>query len=117
MPVSVTSYPKYARYQKTICDAQIERIKKIHHSGKIKKKRRNPNDSIRFIGKIAGSKEEETTNIYYYLDTEKETDHPLYVGMNTVTTDFFNNDVNDILKISERRWAIEDGLRIMKTEV
>ena len=46
----VTYSPKYARYQKTIRDTQVERAKKMIQSGSTKKQRKNPNDPARFIG-------------------------------------------------------------------
>lgn len=35
--------PKYARYQKAIRDAQVERAEKMLSYGNVKKERRNPN--------------------------------------------------------------------------
>ena len=40
----VTYSPKYARYQKSIRDAQVERAEKMLRIGTVKKERRNPND-------------------------------------------------------------------------
>ena len=58
----------------------------LRSAGTIKKERGNPNDSARFIGKVA------------------------------VTTDLLDDDVKDILKVSEGRWEIEECFRIMKTD-
>lgn len=55
----VTYSPKYARYQKAIRDAQVDRAEKMLNSGKVKKERRNPNDPARFIGKIAVTEDSE----------------------------------------------------------
>lgn len=112
----VTYSPKYAKYQKAIRDAQVERAEKMLHSGKVKKERRNPNDPARFIGKIAVTEEGEAAKIKNYLDTDKIETEALYDGMYAVTTDLLDDDVKDILKVSEGRWEIEECFRIMKTD-
>ena len=67
----ITYSPKYAKYQKAIRDAQVERAEKMLKSGKIKKERRNPNDPARFIGKTAVTEDGEVAKIENYLDTDK----------------------------------------------
>lgn len=39
-----------------------------------------------------------------------------YDGLYAVCTDLLYDDINDILKISEGRWQIEECFRIMKTD-
>lgn len=112
----VTYSPKYARYQKTIRDAQVERAEKMLGSGKAKKERRNPNDPARFIGKTAVTEDGEAAEIHQYLDTDKIEQEALYDGMYAVTTDLLDDDVKTILKVSEGRWKIEECFRIMKTD-
>ena len=112
----VTYSPKYARYQKTIRDAQVERAEKMLNSGKVKKERRNPNDPARFIGKTAVTEEGEAAKIHHYLDNGKIEQEALYDGMYAVTTDLLDDDVKNILKVSEGRWEIEECFRIMKTD-
>lgn len=112
----VTYSPKYAKYQKAIRDAQVERAEKMLSSGKIKKERRNPNDPARFISKTAVTKDGEVAKIESYLDTDKIDNEALYDGMYAVTTDLLDDDVKDILKVSEGRWEIEECFRIMKTD-
>ena len=112
----VTYSPKYARYQKSIRTDQVERAKKMLLSGKVKKERRNPNDPARFIGKLAVTKDGETAKIHNYLDTDKIEQESLYDGMYAVTTDLLDDEVKDILKVSEGRWEIEECFRIMKTD-
>ena len=98
--------PQYARYQKSVWDAQIERAEKMLSTGTIKKERRNPNDPARFIGKVVATEDGETAKIHNYLDTEKIEQEALYDGMYAVTTDLLDDDVKDILKVSEGRWNI-----------
>ena len=112
----VTYSPKFARYQKTIRDLQVERAEKMLQSGNIKKERRNPNDPARFIGKTAVTEDGEAADIRHYLDTDKIEDEALYDGMYAVTTDLLDDDVKDILKVSEGRWEIEECFRIIKTD-
>ena len=112
----ITYSPKYAKYQKAIRDAQVERAEKMLKSGKIKKERRNPNDPARFIGKTAVTEDGEVAKIENYLDTDKIENEALYDGLYAVTTDLLDDDVKDILKVSEGRWEIEECFRIMKTD-
>ena len=92
----ITYSPKYALYQKTIRDKQVERAQKMLDSGSTEKNCKNPNDPARFIGKIA--------------------EEAQYDGLYAVCTDLLDDDVSDILKVSEGRWQIEECFRIMKTD-
>lgn len=112
----ITYSPKYAAYQKTVRDAQVERAKKMVDSGKCKKQRKNPNDPARFVGKQAVTKEGEKADIHYYLDEEKIAEEENYDGFYAVCTDLLDDPVGDILKVSEGRWQIEQCFRIMKTD-
>lgn len=112
----ITYSPKYAFYQKTLRDKQIERAQKMLDSGNTKKNRKNPNDPARFIGTTAATKEGEAADIHHYLDENKITEEALYDGLYAVCTDLLDDDVSDILKVSEGRWQIEECFRIMKTD-
>ena len=112
----ITYSPKYALYQKFIRDKQVERAQKMLDSGKAKKNRKNPNDPARFIGKIAVTKEGEAADIRLYLDEDKIAEEAQYDGFYAVCTDLLDDEVGDILKVSEGRWQIEECFRIMKTD-
>lgn len=112
----VTYSPKYARYQKTIRDKQVDRALKMLESGSVKKERKNPNDPARFIGKVAATADGEAAKIHNYLDEEKIQSESLYDGLYAVSTDLLDDEVGDILKVSEGRWEIEECFRIMKTD-
>lgn len=112
----ITYSPKYALYQKSIRDKQVERAQKMLDSGKAKKNRKNPNDPARFIGKMAVTKEGETADIKQYLDEDKIAEEARYDGLYAVCTDLLDDEVGDILKVSEGRWQIEECFRIMKTD-
>lgn len=112
----VTYSPKYARYQKTIRNGQVERAQKMIDSGKTKKERRNPVDPARFIGTMAVTQDGETADIHKFLDEEKVESEARYDGLYAVCTDLLDDDVSNILKVSEGRWQIEQCFRIMKTD-
>ncbi len=112
----ITYSPKYALYQKSIRDKQVERAQKMLDSGKSKKNRKNPNDPARFIGKTAVTEEGEAADIQHYLDEKKISDEAGYDGLYAVCTDLLDDEVSDILKVSEGRWQIEECFQIMKTD-
>ena len=112
----ITYSPKYALYQKSIRDRQVERAQKMLDSGNTKKNRKNPNDPARFIGTTAATKEGEAADIHHYLDESKIEEESKYDGLYAVCTDLLDDDVCDILKVSEGRWQIEECFRIMKTD-
>lgn len=112
----ITYSPKYAAYQRTIRDKQVERAQKMLDSGNTKKNRKNPNDPARFIEKTAVTPEGEAADIKYSLDENKITEETLYDGLYAVCTDLLDDNVADILKVSEGRWQIEECFRIMKTD-
>ena len=112
----ITYSPKYALYQKTIRDKQVERAQKMLDSGSTKKNRKNPNDPARFLGKVAATKEGEIAEIQHYLDEEKIEEEAQYDGLYAVCTDLLEDEVGGILKVSEGRWQIEECFRIMKTD-
>lgn len=112
----VTYSPKYARYQKMVRDKQVDRARKMLDSGSVKKERRNPNDPARFIGKTAVTADGEAAKIHNYLDEEKIQSESLYDGLYAVSTDLLDDEVGDILKVSEGRWKIEECFRILKTD-
>jgi transposase len=112
----ITYSPKYAKYQKSIRDNQVERAENMVASGKTKKQRKNPHDPARFIGSIAVTKDGEAAEVHSYLDENKIEAEAQYDGLYAVCTDLLDDDVSDILKVSEGRWQIEECFRIMKTD-
>lgn len=112
----ITYSPKYASYQKAVRAEQIARAEKMVANGTLKKQRKNPNDPARFVNKIAATEEDEKAKIHYYLDLDKIAEEEKYDGLYAVCTDLLDDDVADILKVSEGRWQIEDCFRTMKTD-
>lgn len=112
----ITYSPKYAAYQKQLREKQIDRAVKMISSGKTKRQRKNPNDPARFIGKVAVTAEGEKANLQYFLDEDKISEEAKFDGFYAVCTDLMDDDPGDIIKVSEKRWQIEECFRIMKTE-
>ena len=112
----ITYSPKYAAYQKAVRAEQIARAEKMVANGTLKKQRKNPNDPARFVNKIAATEEGEKAKIHYYLDLDKIAEEEMYDGLYAVCTDLLDDDVADILKVSEGRWQIEDCFRTTKTD-
>ena len=112
----VTYSPKYALYQKSIRDKQVGQAQKMLDSGNTKKSRKNPNDPARFIGKMAVTKEGEAADIQHYLDENKISEEAQYDRLYAVCTDLLDDEIGDILKVSEGRWQIEGCFWIMKTD-
>lgn len=85
-------------------------------SGNTKKQRKNPNDPGRFIGSIAVTDDGDAAKTHHFLDESKVADEEQYDGLYAVCIDLLDDDVKDILKVSEGRWQIEECFRIMKTD-
>ena len=112
----ITYSPKYAAYQKAVRAEQVSRAEKMIASGSLKKQRKNPNDPARFVNRLAVTREGEKADIHYYLDLDKIAEEEKYDGLYAVCTDLLDDDVSEILKVSEGRWQIEDCFRTMKTD-
>ena len=65
---------------------------------------------------MAVTGEGEAAKIHHYLDTDKISEETLHDGLYAVATDLLDDNVADILKVSEGRWQIEECFRIMKTD-
>lgn len=84
--------------------------------GTAKRTGKNPNDPRRFIKKIAVTNDGEIANIHDLLDNEKIENEAPYDGLYAVSTDLLDDEVSDIIYVSEGRWEIEECFRIMKTD-
>lgn len=112
----ITYSPKYAAYQKAVRGEQVVRAEKMVADGALKRQRKNPNDPARFVNRIAVTEEGEKAKVHYFLDQEKIAEEEKYDGVYAIYTDLLDDDVTDILKVSEGRWQIEDCFRTMKTD-
>lgn len=112
----ITYSPKYAAYQRSIRNRQLERAEKMIAEGTLNKKTRNPNDPNRFIQKQTITDEGEVANKYLYsLDEERIAQEAQYDGFYAVVTNL-EAGIGEIIRINRRRWEIEESFRIMKTE-
>ena len=116
IPLAFSLFPGNQNEQKSLRAEQICRAEKMVANGSLKKQRKNPNDPARFVNKVAVTNEGEKAKIHYYLDTDKIAEEEMYDGLYAVCTDLLDDDVADILKVSEGRWQIEDCFRTMKTD-
>lgn len=112
----IVSYsPKYAAYQKSVRNRQIERAQNIIKNPTKNSKNRQ-DDPKRFIkwssitndGEIANKKVLELNT--EAIEKEEELD-----GFYAVCTTLEDN-ISEIIKINKRRWEIEESFRILKTD-
>ena len=85
-------------------------------SGKAKKNRKNPNDPGAFPWNDGRYKRRGSCGCQTVLDEDKVAEEAQYDGLYAVCTDLLDDEVGDILKVSEGRWQIEECFRIMKTD-
>ena len=113
----VTYSPKYAAYQKQLREKQVERACAMIKDGVCKRQRKNPNDPARFVLQSSVTKNGEVAKKkVFQLDVEKIEDEAKYDGLYAVCTDLLDDEVQDILKVSEGRWQIEACFRMLKTD-
>ena len=112
----ITYSPKYAAYQRTIREGQVERAQKILHAPGKKRKGKNPNDPMRFVKATTVTDDGEIAEkTVYDLDREQIEKEAMYDGFYAVVTNL-EGDVGEIIRINQQRWEIEENFRIMKEE-
>lgn len=112
----VTYSLKYKNYQRQIRNSQIERAKNAINTKAFKLDKCNQNDFKRFIkrtnittdGEIAEKKILSINN--EIIEKEEKFD-----GFYGVCTNLEDN-AEEIIKVNQRRWEIEESFRIMKSE-
>lgn len=112
----VTYSLKYKNYQRQIRNSQIERAKNAINTKTFKLDKCNQNDYKRFIkktnittdGEIAEKKILSINN--QIIEKEEKFD-----GFYGVCTNLEDN-AEEIIKVNQRRWEIEESFRIMKSE-
>lgn len=112
----ITYSLKYKHYQEGIRNNQIERAKKAINTNSLKLDKCNQNDYKRFVKKTSVTKDGEVAEgKILSLDTEQIDKEAQYDGFYGVCTNL-DDDVEEIIKINQRRWEIEESFRIMKSE-
>lgn len=112
----VTYSIKYREYQRKIRNSQIERAKKAIDSKSLKLDKVNQNDYKRFVKKTNVTKDGEIAEKKIYsideLQIQKEEKYDGFYGVCTNLDD----SPEEIIKVNQRRWEIEESFRIMKSE-
>ena len=96
-------------YQRYIRNNQIERAKKILASNSVEKIKKGPNDVTRFIKKA-----EKGLSDTYVLNEEAIRKEEMFDGFYAIATNI-DDRAQDIIKINEQRYKIEDCFRVLKT--
>jgi transposase len=112
----VTFSLKYKEYQRHIRQSQIERALKAmeFHPDKIQKS--NQNDYKRFVKRNSFTAQGQAADQdIYCLDEELIAQEEKFDGFYAIGTNL-EDDAPGIIKVSNRRWEIEDCFRVMKTE-
>jgi hypothetical protein len=105
---------KSMEYQRYIRNAQIERAKKILACKNVDDVKKGPNDVTRFIKRTSTGKSGEKASGHYEINQDVIDKEEKYDGYYAVATNL-DDDVAEILSISENRYKIEDCFRVLKT--
>ena len=112
----VTYSIKYREYQRKIRNSQIERARKAIDTKSLKLDTSNQNDYKRFVKKTSVTSDGEIAEKKIYsideLQIEKEEKFDGFYGVCTNLDD----NPEEIIKVNQRRWEIEESFRIMKSE-
>lgn len=111
----VTYSLKYRDYLRTVRKRQVERAKKkVDHPSELKKKRGT--DAKRFIKETRCTPNGEIAeNTIYSIDEDMISEEEKYDGFYAVSTNL-EDEAQEIVKINQRRWEIEECFRIIKHE-
>ena len=112
--VIITFSRKMFEYQRAVRNRQIDRAKKLLVNLDPDTYKKGPNDVTRFIKRTSSTKSGEKVTETYQLDTDLIAEEEKYDGFYAVATNL-DDDVNEILKICENIYQIEDCFRLMKT--
>jgi len=112
----VTFSLKYKEYQRHIRQSQIERALKAMESHPDKIQKSNQNDYKRFVKRNSFTAQGQAADQdIYCLDEELIAQEEKFDGFYAIGTNL-EDDAPSIIKVSNRRWEIEDCFRVMKTE-
>lgn len=112
----VTYSIKYKNYQQQIRNSQIERAKKAIENNNTKLDKCNQNDYKRLVTKTNITNDGEIAEKQILsLNTEQIKKEEKFDGFYGVCTNLEDN-AEEIIKVNQRRWEIEECFRIMKSE-
>ena len=114
--IIVTYSIKYRNYQRKIRNAQIERAQRAIDQKSLKLDKCNQNDYKRFVKKTNVTKDGEIAeDKIYSIDKEQIEKEEKFDGFYGVCTNL-DDSPEEIIKVNQRRWEIEESFRIMKSE-
>lgn len=112
----VTYSLKYKNYQRQIRNSQIEKAKVAIANKCFKLDKCNQNDFKRFIKKTNVTNDGEIAEKKVLsLNTDTILKEEKFDGFYGVCTNL-NDNAEEIIKVNQRRWKIEESFRIMKSE-
>lgn len=112
----ITFSPKYKRYQAGIRHKQVERAKrKIDQPNGVVKKRPNSPDAL-IKSTYITDEGEIAQHANHVINQDRIDEEAKYDGFYGVCTNL-ESDVEDIIRINQRRWKIEETFRILKSEM
>ena len=112
----VTYSLKYKNYQRQIRNSQIERAKVAIANKCFKLDKCNQNDFKRFIKKTNVTNDGEIAEKKVLsLNTDTILKEEKFDGFYGVCTNL-NDNAEEIIKVNQRRWKIEESFRILKSE-
>ena len=113
----VTYSEKYAQYQRTLRQQQIDRALKSIKNGTARRKKKSPNDASRFIVETHYADNAEVAdNTRYTLDIEAIQKEARFDGFYAICSNLEEETAVEIIRANAQRWEIEDMFRCLKTE-
>ncbi len=113
----VTYSEKYAQYQRTLRQQQIDRALKSIKNGTVRRKKKSPNDASRFIVETHYTDNAEVAdNTRYTLDIEAIQKEARFDGFYAICSNLEEETAVEIIRANAQRWEIEDMFRCLKTE-
>lgn len=113
----VTYSEKYAVYQRTLRQQQIDRALRSIRNGTARRRKKSPNDASRFIAETHYTDSAEIAgNTEYALDLEAIENESRFDGFYAVCSNLEEESAVEIIRANSQRWEIEDMFRTLKTE-
>lgn len=113
----VTYSEKYAVYQRTLRQQQVDRALKAINSGTARRRKKSPNDASRFIAETHFTESAELAeHTSYTLDLEAIEKEARFDGFYAICSNLEDESAVEIIRANSQRWEIEDMFRTLKTE-
>lgn len=113
----VTYSEKYALYQRTLRQQQIDRALRSIRNGTAGRKKKSPHDSSRFIAQTHYTDSAEIAGkTIYSLDLEAIEREARFDGFYAICSNLEEDSAVEIIRANSQRWEIEEMFRTLKTE-